>query len=86
VLAGIISRALPPRIDGSIPAGPVSVGTDDLRTVLDALDVAADYKRDRAASCPDYDAHLADLCGTCEWRLHLADEYDALARRLGGES
>ena len=55
----------------------------DLRTVLDALDVAADYKRDRAANCPDCDADPSDLCGTCSWRLHLADGYNALARRLG---
>jgi hypothetical protein len=56
----------------------------DLRTVLDALDVAADYKRDRAACCPDCEASPADLCGTCEWRLHVADGYDDLARRIGG--
>jgi hypothetical protein len=54
----------------------------DLRTVLDALDVAADYKRDGAANCGDCDASPADLCSTCEWRLLLADGYDALARRL----
>jgi hypothetical protein len=54
----------------------------DMRTVLEALDVAADYKRDRAANCADCDASPADLCGTCEWRLHVADGYDALTRRL----
>jgi hypothetical protein len=41
----------------------------DTRTVLDALDVAADCKRDRVANCPDCDASPADLCGTYEWRL-----------------
>jgi hypothetical protein len=53
-------------------------------TVLDALDVAADYKRDRAATCPDCEASPAELCGTCEWRLAHADEYDALAETLRG--
>ena len=50
-----------------------------LSTVLDALDVAADYKRDRAANCPDCEASPAELCSTCEWRFARAVEYDALA-------
>jgi hypothetical protein len=54
-------------------------------TVLDALDVAADYKRARAATCPDCEASPAGLCGTCEWRLARADEYDALAETLRGQ-
>jgi hypothetical protein len=56
-----------------------------LATVLDALEVAADYKRDRAATCPDCEAHPADLCGTCEHRLATADEYDALTELLRGQ-
>ena len=51
-------------------------------TVLDALEVAAEYKRDRAANCPDCEASPAELCGTCEWRLARAEEYDALAETL----
>jgi hypothetical protein len=43
-------------------------------TVLDALDVAAEYKRDRAATCADCEASPAELCGTCDWRLARADE------------
>jgi hypothetical protein len=93
VLAGIISRARVAgrkRIDGSEAVtlaradGSAVLSGADLATVLDALDVAADYKRDRAACCPDCDADPADLCGTCEWRLHVADGYDDLARRIGG--
>jgi hypothetical protein len=57
----------------------------ETRTVLDVLDVAADYKRDRTASCPDCDASPADLCAACEWRLVVADGYDALAKRIGGQ-
>ena len=64
------------------PVLKVGLTGDDLRTVLDALDVAADYKRDLAANCPDCDTDPSDLCSTCEWRLHVADGYDALARRL----
>lgn len=55
---------------------------DRLRTVLDALDVAADTKRDMAANCPDCEAHPAALCGTCEWRLGQAEAYDAVAATL----
>jgi hypothetical protein len=54
-------------------------------TVLDALDVAAEYKRDRDATCPDCEASPAELCSTCEWRLARADEYDALAETLRGQ-
>jgi hypothetical protein len=53
----------------------------ELSTVLAALDEAAEYKRDRAANCPDCDAD-PELCGTCEYRLGRAGEYDALAARL----
>ena len=55
-------------------------------TVLDALDVAADAKRDRAANCPDCEASPAELCGTCEWRLARAEGYDALAEALRRQS
>jgi hypothetical protein len=55
---------------------------DQLAIVLDALEVAADYKRDRAAGYPDCEASPAELCCTCEWRLARAEEYDALAETL----
>ena len=73
VIAGLIGRAH----QASAPLDPGQLGT-----ILDALDVAADYKRGRAANCPDCDASPADLCTTCEWRLARADEYDALAGAL----
>lgn len=60
-------------------SGPYHLTSDELRLVLDALDVAADYRRDRAATCPDCDARADDLCGTCDHRLAVADEYDQLA-------
>jgi len=71
VIAGLITRAAAPAL---IPA--------DMRGVLDALDVAADHKRDLAANCPDCSVHPAELCGTCGWRLERADEYDRLTAKL----
>jgi hypothetical protein len=73
-IAGIITRA---------HAGALTEA--QRAAVLDALDVAADYKRDRAATCPDCEASPAELCDTCEWRLARADEYDALAEALRGQ-
>jgi hypothetical protein len=69
VIAGLITRAR-------------ALAPGQLGTILDALDVAAEYKRDRAATCGDCEASPAELCGTCEWRLARADEYDALAETL----
>ena len=48
-------------------------------TILSALDEASDYKRDRAAGCPDC---VDQSCGTCEHRLDAAQAYDSLATRL----
>lgn len=73
VVAGFIARA---------HRAGTALDPAQLVTVLDALDVAAEYKRDRAATCPDCEASPAGLCGTCEWRLARADDYDALAEAL----
>ena len=71
VVVGLVTRAAAGRL------------TEAQRsTVLDALDVAADTKRDRAANCPDCKASPARLCSTCEWRLARAEAYDALAETL----
>jgi hypothetical protein len=51
----------------------------EVRTVLTSLDLAADWKRDRAemcADCPD------QSCFTCELRLKEARTYDQLAVQL----
>ncbi len=51
----------------------------DVSTVFAALDIAADYKRDRAeacADCPD------QSCPTCQSRLQDARSYDQMAGRL----
>ena len=68
VVCGLIRRAR----EAGLPRADVS-------TVFAALEEAADYKRDRAANCPD----CADQsCGTCQYRLQTAQAYDDVAGRL----
>ena len=63
----------PPRLPAVIlPAAEV-------KTLLAALDEAAEYKRDRAETCAD----CADQsCATCQWRLQAADAYDQMAGQM----
>jgi hypothetical protein len=56
----------------TVPAGEV-------KTLLAALDIAADYKRDRAAACADC---TSQTCPTCQSRLQHARAYDRLAAHL----
>ena len=57
----------------------VIVPADQVKTLLAALDEAAEYKRDRAETCAD----CADQsCTTCEWRLQTAGTYDQLAEQM----
>jgi hypothetical protein len=51
-------------------------------TVLSALDVAAEYLRERATYCAECEASPAELCDGCALRLSRADDYDALSREL----
>jgi hypothetical protein len=74
VIAGFITRA----------AGH-GLTTERLAAVLDALDVATDELRDRAANCGDCDADPAELCGTCENRLARAEGWDKVAETLRGQ-
>jgi hypothetical protein len=66
------------------PLGPpgqdaVIVSADEVKTLLAALDDAAEYKRDRAETCAD----CADQsCTTCQWRLQAADAYDQMVGRM----
>jgi hypothetical protein len=62
------------------PAAPaVVVSARQVKLLLAALDDAAEYKRDRAATCADCGEQP---CTTCQWRLHAADAYDQLAAQL----
>ena len=77
----------PPESPGAEP-GPsvpdedldaVTLTHADVRTVLTSLDLAADWKRDRAetcADCPD------QSCFACQLRLQDARTYDQLAVQL----
>jgi hypothetical protein len=51
----------------------------DARTVVAALDLAADYKRDRAETCADC---TDQSCLTCQFRLREAQSYDRMAAQL----
>jgi hypothetical protein len=57
----------------------VTVPAGEVKTLLGALDIAADYKRDRAATCADC---ATQSCPTCESRLQHARAYDRLAAHL----
>ena len=63
------------------PPGPgaVKVTADQVNTLLAALDDAAEYKRDRIATCADC---TDQPCTTCQWRPQAADAYDHLAAQL----
>jgi hypothetical protein len=66
------------------PGGPtaqdgVVLADGDVSTVVIALDIAADYLRDRAELCAD----CADQsCPTCESRLRDAQAYDRVAAQI----
>ena len=57
----------------------VIVSTAEVKTLLAALDDAAEYKRDRAETCADC---AGQSCTTCQWRLQAADTYDQMAGRM----
>jgi len=79
----------PPEPPGPEPEPGPSVPEDDLdavtlthaevRTVLTSLDLAADWKRDRAEMCTDCPDQS---CFACELRLREARTYDQLAVQL----
>ena len=80
---GTCVNEVPPRTEPEpgAPAGhgAVTIPAGEVKTLFAALDIAADYKRDRAAACADCpDAS----CLTCQHRLQDADAYDDLAARL----
>ncbi len=51
----------------------------EVSTVAAALDIAADYKRDRAAACADCPDQT---CLTCQSRLRDAQAYDQMAAQM----
>ena len=81
---GPASRPQPPSRNPTGPSVPeadldaVTLTHAEVSTVLTALDIAADWKRDRAEMCAD----CADQsCFACQLRLREARTYDQLADR-----
>jgi len=73
-----------PHHPGPGPSGPepddaVILTDAEVSTVVAALDIAADYKRDRAAACTT----CADqTCPACQSRLRDAGAYDQMATQM----
>ena len=57
----------------------VAVPIGEVKTLLCALDIAADYNRDRADLCADC---TGQSCSACELRLREAHAYDRLHAQL----
>ena len=74
---------IPPRTDPPAPepASQVTVliTVSEVTIVLAALDIAADYQRDRVGLCADCTGRI---CPACESRLRDAQAYDHLSAQL----
>ena len=57
----------------------VRIAAGEVKTVLVALDIAADYQRDRAELCADC---ISQSCPACESRLRDAQAYERLNAQL----
>ena len=70
---------LTPEPPGPADQDAVIVSAGEVKTLLAALDDATEYERDRAETCAD----CADQsCGTCQWRLQAARDYDQIAAQM----
>jgi hypothetical protein len=74
---------IPPRTEPEprAPAGhdAVTIPVGEVKTLFAALDIAADYQRDRAELCADC---TDQSCPACESRLRDAQAYDRLSAQL----
>ena len=75
---------IPPRTEPACartgrPRTPSRIAAGEVKTVLVALDIAADYQRDRAELCADC---TSQSCPACESRLRDAQAYDHLSAQL----
>ncbi len=68
-----------PEPPGQDSHDPVIVPASELKTVLIALGIAADYMRDRAELCTDCPGQS---CPACQSRLHDARAYDQMAGQM----
>jgi hypothetical protein len=73
----------PPQAEPAPPApatqDTISVPVGEVKNLLVALDIAADYNRDRAEVCADC---AGQSCPTCEVRMREAQAYDRLYTEL----
>lgn len=75
-----------PAGSGIQPGGSAHIAATDLPSVLEALDQAAEYQRNRAGDCLDCDDDPETaLCTACEARMATADQFDELYVKLGGQ-
>jgi len=73
------SQPTAPQPPGPPDHGAVTISAGEVKTLLAALDDAAEYKRDRAASC----AECADQsCTTCQWRLQAAGACEQMTGQM----
>ena len=86
VIAGLVSRAHAAGVEEAKAAPLAPAATLDhgqAATALDALEVAAEYRRYRASlTCEDCAASPTEVCAGHETDLDRADEYDTLAGRI----
>ena len=73
------SQPTAPQPPGPPDQGAVTVSADEVKTLLAALDDAAEYTRDRAASCAEC---AGQSCTTCQWRRQAAEAYDQMTGQM----
>jgi hypothetical protein len=77
-----LAQAQPPgttRLAPEAGQSTVLLAAAGIRTIVAALDDAADYKRDRAEMCADCPGQS---CATCQRRLHTAETYTRMADQM----
>ena len=88
VIAGLVTRAHLPELAearAALAGSAVTLDDGQAATAVDALEVAAEYRRYRAGlTCDDCVHHPAELCEDHQADLDTADEYDALTAILSG--
>ena len=84
---GPYSSEIPPQTEPPAPEpasqDTVRIAAGEVKTVLVALDIAADYQRDRAELCADC---TSQSCPSCESRLRDARAYDRLSAQLSQQA
>jgi hypothetical protein len=85
VVAGWVIRARRAELQearAAVLSGVAALTPEQLRTVLFALYEASEARRDAAENCAECGAGSHDVCGTCQNRLSIADDMQAVAESL----